>query len=436
MLKRLKSIFAFSMTAALLFTSCNNTGTSSNTTAEDSAAANATVANTPASSQKQTVTLGIWQGNDQEQAALDSVLKNIDEKYNITVEKKIYTDYETQLKADIAGGVAPDVFYVDAFIAPELIKSEVLEPIQDEIKNKANVSDFYSNLTSAFSFDSKLYGLPKDYSALAVFYDETLLKSVGFTSQDIPKALEDWPAFLKNLQEKLPEGVTALSVNQELARLMSIIQTSGSNVYKEDGTCNLDDANIIKSVQFLGDLYKENYAKTPSELGNSWVGDSLGTEKAAIVIEGNWMIGHLNNNFPNVKYGTLEMPTYNGKNSTLTFTVAYSVFSKSKNKEAAANLIMYLTDAENMKTWCSGAGVLPSRESVAKDMTLENDPIQANIINGVKYSIPWQSGVTLSIINREFNNWFPKVCTGEMTAEDAMKEAAKTANGDIENLIK
>ncbi len=420
----LKKLISLGLLASLLFSSCTpkDTATSANT-----ASANAKT--------KETVTLGLWQGNEQEQNALDAVLKNIEEKHNIVVEKKMYTEYETQLKADIAGGVAPDVFYVDAFIAPELVESQVLEPIPDNIKQETKVDDFFSNLMGAFSDGTNLYGLPKDFSALAVFYDETLLTNAGFTKDDIPKALEEWPAFLEKLQQKLPSGVAALSVNQELARLMSLLQTSGSKVYKENGECNLDDANIIKAVQFIGNMFKNKLAKTPKELGNDWVGDSLGTEKAAIVIEGNWMIGHLKNNFPNVKYGTLEMPTYNGKPNTLTFTVAYSIFAKSKNKEAASKLVMYLTDAENMKTWCNGAGVLPSRDSVSKELKLEEDTIQKDILKGVSYSIPWQSGVTLTIINREFNNWFPKVCTGEMTAADAMKEATKTANNDISSLI-
>ncbi|MCL2321965.1 MAG: extracellular solute-binding protein [Oscillospiraceae bacterium] len=416
MLKKLKSIFALAMvvtmTAALLFSSCGSRTAT------------------------QTLTLGIWKGNDQETASLNQVLANIMLKNNISVGTKIYTNYETELKADIAAGTAPDVFYVDSSIAPEIIKSGAVASLDDITgADKANASDFYPNLLAAFTSDSKLYGFPKDYSALGVFYDATLLDKAGYKPTDIPKALEDWPAFLTALQAKLPSGVVALSINQELARTMSFIQTTGSNVYKTDGTCNLDDPNVVKAVQFLGDLFKGGNVKTAAELGDGWVGDTLGHEKAAIVIEGNWMIGYLNTTYSKVKYGTLEMPTYNGKPNTMSFTVAYAVNAKSNNLAAAKNLAMYLTNPENQKTWCTGAGVLPSRQSVATTMKLADDKIEGNLVKGGAYSTPWQAGLTLSIIAREFNNWFPKVCTGEMTAQDAMKQAVQAAAPDIQNIL-
>jgi multiple sugar transport system substrate-binding protein len=381
------------------------------------------------------VTLGVTNGNENEQLALNKVLENIEDKYGLVIEKKIYTDHATQLKAELAGGVAPDVFYVDSVMAPELIEAKMLGEIPQKIKDEADINDFYSNLVSAFSDGTKVYGFPKDFSALAIFYNEKLLNDAGYEVSDIPKNFEDWYDFLHKLQGKLPTGVTALSSNQDLARYMSLMQSSGNKVYKQDGTSNLSEPKILEAVDYIASFYSSGVAKTPTELGNDWVGDTFGLENTVLALEGNWMIGHLANNFPDVKYGTSAMPTYFESDNTLSFTVAYAVNANSKNIEEANLLAMYLTDVENMTTWCGDAQILPARESVANILKLENNPIQGELIKSAAYSTPWQAGITLPVILREFNNWFPRVASGEMTAEEAMLKADLSANTDIINMI-
>lgn len=381
------------------------------------------------------VSLGITNGNEAEQESLNRVLQNIESKYGIRVETKIYTNHETQLRAELAGGVAPDVFYVDALMFPGLVESNMLAQIPQNIKDESNLDDFYPNLLSAFSHNEGLYGFPKDFSALGVFYNERLLNEAGYTVGDIPENFEDWYNFLQDLQEKLPSGVVALSSNLELARYMSLIQASGEKVHNEDGTSNLVHDKVIEPLEYITSMYINDFARTPAEMGNDWVGNTFGLENAVIAIEGNWIIGHLERNFPDVEYGVIEMPKYFGNNNALSFTVSYSINANSRNIEDAYLLAMHLTDEENMRIWCEGAGVLPSRASVSYAMELENDPIQQPLMRSAEYATPWQAGITLPIINREFNNWIPLVASGQMSAREAMEEANSIANEEIINMI-
>lgn len=105
---------------------------------------------------KETLTIGYWKGSDTENA-LDTLIKQFEEDNGVKVESKVYTDITTQLPTDLAGGTAPDVFYIDSSFYPYLQGEGVLNDISDV----ASADDYYETLASAFSTDGKLYARPK-----------------------------------------------------------------------------------------------------------------------------------------------------------------------------------------------------------------------------------------------------------------------------------
>lgn len=383
------------------------------------------------------VTIGVWNGNQGEEKALTEMISDFEEKTGIKVEKKIYTDYQTQLKTDLIGGTAPDVFYLDVNIAPEMIESGVVEPLNQYITDEFKVDDIYSNLLDGFKDEAgEVYAMPKDYSSLGVYYNEELLSQAGYTKDDIPTELEKWPEFMKELQSKLPEGKKALMVDSLLPRIMGFIEANGASVITEDGYSNLNDPKVKEVLSLVESLYKNGSTQTAAELGYGWNGDAFGAEAGAIMIEGNWVVGHLRDNFSNVKYGTLEMPTYKGEKSNMLFTVGYAMNKDSKNKENAWEFINYATGSEGMTTWTTGSGTLPTRASVAEATKVSENPIFVPHIKGAEYGTPWTKGTTLPIVDREFSNWMPAVILGKENLDTAMDKATETANKDIKAQMK
>jgi len=151
-----------------------------------------------------------------------------------------------------------------------------------------------------------------------------------------------------------------------------------------------------------------------------------------MVLEGNWAIPYLNNTFPDLEYGTAEVPTVNGKKVTMAYTVAYVMNKQSKHKEEAWKLIEFLTGKEGMKIWTSKGLALPTRKSVAAELGYDKDEYRAAIVAGSSYAIPWQVGKYGPIIMNNFNNQFISAFLGEQTLENAMKAAVETANKEIE----
>jgi len=85
-----------------------------------------------------------------------------------------------------------------------------------------------------------------------------------------------------------------------------------------------------------------------------------------------------------------------------------------------------------MAIMAGGASLIPSRATTAAILDLPNNAIMAPFVAGGAYATPWQHGVTLSIILREYNNLLPAALSGDMTLLEAMEEAMRVANNDIE----
>jgi len=381
--------------------------------------------------EKVEVTLAGWGGNPSEQKLLEQTLDDFEAKHpDIDVKLEVISEqYMDVIKTRLIGGEGPDVFYLDAFEAPALIETGVLEPLDEYVTEEFDIDDFEKPLLDAFKgADGKIYGFPKDFSTLVLFYNKKMLAEAGV---EVPKTWDE----LREAAKKLTKGtdVYGFGVAPELARMYYIAESNGGKVVT-DNKASFADPKVVEALQPIVDMrLKDKSAAQPNEVGAGWGGEMFGQGKAAMVIEGNWAIPFLEDTFPGIEYGTSEVPTINGKKATMAYTVAYVMNKDSKKKEAAWKLISYLTGKEGMKTWTSKGFALPTRKSVAAELGYDKDELRAPIVAGASYATVWQQGTNLPIIVNNFNNQFVSAFLGERPLADALKEAQETANKEIDS---
>jgi multiple sugar transport system substrate-binding protein len=383
-----------------------------------------------------TVTLSGWGASPEEQDLLQETLAAFEDVHpNIKVDYQVIADqYMDVIKTRLIGGEAPDVFYLDAFEAPALMNKDVLEPLDGYITNEFDVADFEEPLLNAFKYDGTTYGFPKDFSTLALFYNKKAFEEAGLTEP--PKTWRELIEYSKQLTvDKDGDGKIdqyGFGVAPELARQLPMIQAYGGKLVDEKGYAAFASPEALQGLQLVIDQYREDKTSAqPSDVGTGWGGEMFGQGKAAMVIEGNWAIPYLKNTFPDIEYATAEVPTINGKKLTVAYTVAYVMNKASENKEAAWELISFLTGKEGMEIWTSKGFALPTRKSVAEKLGYDKDPLRAALVAGASYATPWQAGVNLPTILTNFNNQFISAFLGEQSLEDAMKRAQQTANEEI-----
>ncbi|RSK26816.1 ABC transporter substrate-binding protein [Bacillus sp. HMF5848] len=377
-----------------------------------------------------TVTLAGWGGNESEAKLLKETIAAFEESHpNIKVNYEVISDqYMDVIQTRLIGGEAPDVFYLDAFEAPKLIATGVLEPLDSYVTEEFDVDDFEKPLLDAFKGeDGNFYGFPKDFSTLALFYNKTMFEEAGV---EVPKTWDE----LREVSKVLTKGedVFGFGVAPELARQYFVGESLGGQIVK-DNMANFADSKVVEALQPIIDQHNiDKTSAQPNEVGAGWGGEMFGQGKAAMVIEGNWAIPYLQDTFPDIDFGTAEVPTINGKEGTMAYTVAYVMNKASDKKEAAWELLSYLTGKDGMEIWTSKGFALPTRKSVAEKLGWDKDELRAPIVAGASYATVWSEGTNLPIIMNNFNNQFVSAFLGEQPLDKALQSAQEQANSEID----
>jgi len=438
-MKKKLSLWMLLLAVVMVVSACSGGkgGSEASPSATSSSSPSASSPSASPSAQPVEVTLAGWGASPEEQELLQQVLDEFQAKNpDVKVKYEVIADrYMDVIKTRLIGGEAPDVFYLDAFEAPALIAENVLEPLDGYVTPDFDLGDFEEPMLNAFKgTDGQIYGFPKDYSTLALFYNKKLFAEAGIDNP--PATWEELLEISKKLTKRNGNQVEVYGLGQapELARQMFMILAYGGRVVDEEGYAAFATPEAEKGLALVVDQHLvDKTAAQPTDVGAGWGGEMFGQQKAAMVIEGNWAIPFLQNTFPDLDFATAEVPTVNGKKGTMAFTVAYVMNKASKNKEAAWKLLSYLTGKEGMKTWTSKGFALPTRKSVAAELGYDKDPLRGALVAGAPYATPWQAGPTLPIVMNNFNNLFVSAYMGDMPLSEALKQAQETANKEIRN---
>lgn len=378
------------------------------------------------------VTVAVWGSSPAEVAAFDLAAAAFTASTGIAVRKQVIEDkYQDVLKSRFAANNPPDVFYLDASEAPVLIESGVLEPLEP---SAADLADFYPQFLQAFrGRDGKLYGLPKDYSTLALYLNPQLLKQAGYRPDQVPRDFNGLMRFAQALQARLPRGVAAMIIEKDLARHLAALETSGQPLIGADGRAHFT-GNAV-AYAYLNQLvagHALKYLHSPKDdLGADWPGAAFGTRRAAMMMEGNWVQPALQHDYGDVPFVTREMPTVNQRRQTMAFVVGYAVPRGARNKAAGLRFARYMT-GPGMRLWASASGTLPTRRSVEAAMPLRSAPALAAHVAGAAYATVWSRGIELPVLNTNFGNQFLAAFNGNKSLQQALDKAETVSNREIE----
>lgn len=383
-----------------------------------------------------TIKLAGWGANPIEKRLMQQLIQGFEQEHpNIKIKYEIIANqYMDVLKTRLIGEAAADVFYLDIEEAPFLMSRNVLEPLDSYIQPEDNLSDFNPKLLAAFKSNNHLYGIPKDYTTLGLFYNKKAFAEVGLTEP--PKTWKELQTYAEKLTlDRNKDGKIdqyGLGIVPELPRQAYVIKAYGGQVINKQGYADFASPDSVAGLQLIVDQYRQsNSTVFPSDVGANSGSEMLGQGKAAMVIEGCWAIPYLLETFPDLQLATAEIPTLNNQPGTMIFTVAYVINRQTKHKAEAWEFISYLTRSKGMEKWTSSGFALPTRQSVAKSLGYDQDPLRSPLVKGVSYGTLWQAGEYLSTISTHFNNQVLSAFLGEQPLDQALRKAQQSANQQI-----
>jgi multiple sugar transport system substrate-binding protein len=289
-------------------------------------------------------------------------------------------DLTQQLGQALAGGTPPDVFYVDAGRFADYASVGALEPYGDKISNP---NDFYDSLRKTFTYDGKFYCAPKDFSTLALEINTDLWAKAGLTEADVPTTWEQLTAVAQKLKTA---GIAPMALGDTRDRVGAFMKGAGGWIISPDGKqATADSPENLQALQYVKTLLTSQLVQFPKQLDSGWAGEAFGKGKAAMTIEGNWIKGALQTDFPNVKYTVHPLPAGPKAQATLSFTNCWGIAAKSKYKDQAIKFVEAMTAGDQQMAFAKAFGVMPSRQSV-KDQYTAAFPADKPFIDGAAYA--------------------------------------------------
>jgi multiple sugar transport system substrate-binding protein len=336
----------------------------------------------PQSTGKADLKILIASSGDAETAAVKSAAATWASSTGNTATVTPAQDIGQQLGQAFAGGTPPDVFYVDASRVADYASVGALEPYADKVKG--GVTDFYPSLRAAFTYQSKLYCIPKDFSTLTLQINTDLWAKAKLTDADVPTTWDQLTAVAQKLKAA---GITPLAIGDTRDRIGAfVVENGGWWVSKDGTTATADTPQNLQALQYVQSLLKGGLAVYPKQVDAGWGGEAFGKGKVAMTTEGNWIKGAMQTDFPTIKYKVYPMPAGpSGTKGTLSFTQCWGISSKSKYKDQAINFVEAMTTAQQQLAFTKAFGVMPSRMS-AKAGYLQQFPNDQPFIDSADFA--------------------------------------------------
>lgn len=389
---------------------------------------------------------------------LDTVNKYIGEfekKYpNIDVKiLHVPQMYDDKLKTLFAAKTPPDVMYMGLERFPSFVSRGVflnLQPYADRDNKEFRKEDFYPSLMELFKYKGNLFGIPKDFTPLALYYNKDLFDKAGVK---YPTESWTWKDFLdaarKLTQDFDKDGKTEYGFILEtwFGQWFPWVWQNGGEIMDKTNTKWLlaDPAYIDKNaeaIQFFSDLiWKEKVAPTPAASGDFGSKDMFMTGKVAMCTFGRWMCMDFKD-IKDFRWDVQILPMKSKRASTL-FTVCYSIAAQTKHPEESWQLVKFLTGTEGQIAVAESGLAIPARKSIATTKHFLEAGVITQKINAqaylkqVEYSRPAPTNPHWVEVNEELGRTMELVFTTPADRKEKLtaKEAILKMQKEIETIL-
>ncbi len=325
------------------------------------------------------ITWGSWanpgEGERYKQYSKDYAAKN----GGAVTWQQVVGDYQAKILTQLAGGSAPDAFYVgDSSMAP-LIASGKLVDLTEFLSSPESATTADSTFEGLMQWckgeDGGLYGIPVDCNPKVFWFNKGLLEEAGVTTNPA-QAFEGgtWnQAALDDMLTKVKgTGKRGMIVEGNWFDFTSLITTFGGTAFDDDKAVFDQDERALEILGWLFDHFKAETITYGGSLPKGQGVDALfyGGQLASVQY-GRWILPNLKK-LTKLQYDIAPMPSDTGNEikPVAVYTAAMSVNTDAKNKDAALKFMSNFVNAEGQRARLAGGGnAVPSTEGLDEVVT-------------------------------------------------------------------
>lgn len=281
-----------------------------------------------------------------------------------------YAQYWDKFQTMNAGGVAPDIIFMESSRFPKFASSGTLENLEPYVTRDGDIDipDFYPKALESYKWKGNLYGLPNDIAIGVVFYNKDLFDEAGVP---YPKTSWTWDDYLKAARMLTFDFDEDGRIDQFGTMVGDwrhfVWQNLGETV---DNPLNptrstMNTPTVREALQWLVDLrFKYHVTTRPGELADMGGYEMFMTGKVAMVFGGHWDVPTYSK-ITRFRWDVAALPK--GKvRANNAYGSCFSIPSRSRHKEAAWRYIKFLSGPVGQKLMVGADFSTPARRSIAR----------------------------------------------------------------------
>jgi multiple sugar transport system substrate-binding protein len=283
-----------------------------------------------------------------------------------------------KLLTAFVGEATPDVAQMGNTWIPEFTALGALAPLNQSVAASGRVDprDYFPGIWDTNLIDGSLRGVPWYVDTRLLFYRRDLLAQAGFDHP--PRSWSEWMEMLGAIKRLPgPEHYSILVPLNEFEPLLLLgLQQEEPLLREGDRWGNFRSPGFRRALGFYLELFDKELAPraTNTQISNVW--NEFARGYFAFYITGPWNIGEFKRRLPpelQESWMTAPLPGPQGAGLSSAGGSSLVVFTGSRHKDAAWQLIEYLSQPDVQRRFYALSGDLPPRRSSWEDPALAGD---------------------------------------------------------------
>lgn len=387
----------------------------------------------------------VWAGWSGEEESTKPIIKEMIDSYNEKGDKQVswvgwpWKDTQQQLIIRNQGSEQLDIAQVDINMFGALADMGLLEDISTIVDESELESTYEESALKVGQVDGKQLGMPWSIASIGMVYNPTLLAEVGYNEP--PKTIAEFEDCMAKLKEKNPEVIPyGLATKEETmsSDFQPWLWTFGGKLLK-DGKVTVDSAKSKEATEWYKGLKDQGYIQmnmTRFDARQLFAEGKLAFYDDAISAKGIATQNGISETDLDQRIKPMARPVVKegDESKSAMWGHLLVVFKKSKNKEAAMDVIEHIVSEEQALKYLKSNGMPPVIKSALESDEVKDDSWTSKWLEYSKTGERLEFAIKRngSELNNILVEELQSVLLDEKTVEEGLSEISSRVEGALE----
>ena len=275
-------------------------------------------------------------------------------------------NYFQKLHLLFASNLAPDVVFINNYYAPKYIQSGLLEDLTPFFDKKK----YFEKSYQGFTYDNKIYVIPRDVSNLVVYYNKNLFNKYNVHYPTDSWTIKDYIKTAKQLTKDIDNDnktdLWGTSFEKDIIFWLPYLFSNNASILSDDTkTLTINKKEAVESIELYSALVNK-YKIAPSKADNAslTMAQLFLQQKLAMQISGRWLVPKYRAEasfdwdiapFPKGTIGSVVNIDASG----------YAISKSSKHKKEALKFVKFISSKNSLEKLTQSGLIIPARKDTA-----------------------------------------------------------------------